>query len=293
MPPIHVALAAFVMLIWGGNFVVVKFGLLELPPLFFSMLRFLAVAAILAPFTRIPKDMILSIFLYATLLGTLHFALMFIALETIDVTAASILIQIQTPFAMLVSALVWRDYPGWRRIAGACLAFVGVMVIVGEPRFSGGLLPVAMVIGAAMAWAIANIMMKRIGSRVGGFALNGWMSVFAAIELTAVSFIFEGNQWPKLMDMSAIGWGAIFYQSVMVVILGYGLWYWMLRQHSVSQMIPITLSLPFLGILGGVVFLDEVLTWQLVLGGALTIAGVAVIVLREAGKSKHSGPPPK
>lgn len=292
MPLPHIALAAFVMLIWGGNFVVVKLGLTEMPPLFLSMMRFAVVAALLAPFTRIPRDMIGTVAAYATLLGAVHFALMFIALQTVDVSAASILIQVQTPFAMLVSALVWKDYPGWRRSLGAALAFVGVVVIVGEPRFSGGLVPVGMILVAAMSWAIANIMMKRIGERVGGFALNGWMALIAAPQLLLVSWWFEADLWPAFSEIGPVGWGAVFYQSVLVVIVGYGSWYWMLRRHPVSQMIPITLSLPFIGIMGGVLFLDEILTPQLVLGGALTMAGVAIIVLREARKAPKTPPPP-
>lgn len=286
MPPFHIALAGMVILIWGGNFVVVKIGLQELPPLFFSTLRFALVAVLLVPFTRIPRDLFGHVFLYATLLGTLHFAFMFIALETLDASAAAILIQVQTPFAMVISALFFKDYPGWRRILGACVAFAGVLIIVGEPNIGDDLVAAGLVVAAAMGWALANMQMKVLGDRIGGFALNGWMALIAMPQLAIASWIFEGNQWQLVAEMGAIGWSSVLYQSILVVILGYGTWYWLLRRHPVSQMIPLTLSLPFLGILGGVLFLDEEPTVQLLIGGALTIAGVAVIVLREARRAQ-------
>lgn len=43
---------------------------------------------------------------------------------------------------------------------------------------------------------------------------------------------------------------------------------------------PFTLLVPVLGIIFGILFLDEKLNWQLILGGLITIAGVAIIVLR-------------
>jgi O-acetylserine/cysteine efflux transporter len=43
---------------------------------------------------------------------------------------------------------------------------------------------------------------------------------------------------------------------------------------------PFTLLVPIIGVLSAALFLDEPLTWRVLLGGAATIAGVAVIVLR-------------
>ena len=70
------------------------------------------------------------------------------------------------------------------------------------------------------------------------------------------------------------------YQAVLVVVVGYGVWTWLLRQYEINQAMPITLLVPLVGVLSGVVFLGESLTLPLILGGLLTIVGVGIILIR-------------
>ena len=74
----------------------------------------------------------------------------------------------------------------------------------------------------------------------------------------------------------------LFYQVVVMVIISYALWYRLLRKYSVGQVMPLTLLLPILGVLSGVLLLGEPMTWQKVVGGLLTVMGVGVIVVRRA-----------
>ena len=53
-----------------------------------------------------------------------------------------------------------------------------------------------------------------------------------------------------------------------------------MRRYDINQVIPFTLLVPIFGVAGGVLFLGEVLTLSLMVGGCLTVAGVAIIVLR-------------
>ncbi len=68
--------------------------------------------------------------------------------------------------------------------------------------------------------------------------------------------------------------------AVMVTVVGYGLWYHLLRHHPVNQTMPFTLLVPVFGVVFGVLLLGETLTWRTVVGGLLTLFGVSVIVLR-------------
>jgi O-acetylserine/cysteine efflux transporter len=70
------------------------------------------------------------------------------------------------------------------------------------------------------------------------------------------------------------------FQAIAIVILSYWLWYRLLRRYSVNQTMPYLLLLPIFGVLSGVALRGEPLTWPMALGGLLTIAGVAVIILR-------------
>jgi O-acetylserine/cysteine efflux transporter len=273
------ALVIFVMLVWGLNFVVAKWGLEQFPPIFMIGLRFGAVALLLLPFVKIPRDKLGSILLLSFTLGCVHFSLMFTGLDGLDAAAAAIATQTQVPFAALIAAIVLKDKLGWRRSAGMALAFIGIVVMAGEPRLSGNLWPLFCVIAASFMWAVANIQIKQMGA-VDGFALNAYLGLFAAPQLFLASALLETGQLQALARADWVGWSSVAYMAVMVTIVSYALWYRVLRRYTVNQAMPFTLLVPVLGVLSAALLLNEPLGWRVVLGGAATVAGVAVIVLR-------------
>ncbi len=271
--------ALLVMAIWGLNFVVAKWGLAEFPPLFIMALRFLLVAALLLPVARMPRDKLLPIAALSVTLGTVHFPLMFTGLTGIDAATASIAAQAQVPFSSLLAAVLFKDKLGWRRAGGMAAAFAGVVVIAGEPRLAESPTPLLMILAASAAFAIASMQMKMIGA-VNGFALNGWMALFAAPQLLVLSFLLEDGQMEALATAGWWGWGSIVYMAVGVTIIAYGMWYPLLRRYEVNQTIPYLLTVPVFGVAAGVLLMDDPFTLRLVLGGLLTVGGVAVIVRR-------------
>lgn len=265
--------------LWGGNFAVVKWGLEELPPLAFVCGRFAMISLALAPFLRWPRGKWVPLILLSFSLGVLHFGIMFSAMDHIDAATAAIAIQLQVPFAALLAWIFFRDRFGWRRSLGTFVAFIGVVIIAGEPRFEGGLLPLAMVILAACIWSFTNIQVKWLGE-MSVFQITGWMAILALPQIFALAWIVEGNPVDAYLEASWIGWGAALFQAIGVTVLGYGIWYGMMRRHSVNQIMPLTLLVPVFGVASGVLFLGEHLTLPTTIGGLATIAGVAIIVIR-------------
>lgn len=270
-----------VMMIWGGNFAVAKIGMEQLTPLFFITLRFAVVALFLIPFVKPPRGRFAQVFAVSLTLGVLHFAFMFTALQTLDAAAAAITVQLQVPIASLLAWLFFKDALGWRRGFGMALAFLGVGVIVGEPRFEAQYLALALVLAGAFMWAVANVQVKLMGE-INGATLNAWVAIFAAPQLLAASLILEDGQWQALTQMDAMAVFAVLYQSLAVVVLGYGVWYRMLRRYDLNQVMPFTLLMPVFGVLSGVVVLGEELTPAFIFGSLLTLLGVAIIVLWRA-----------
>ena len=277
--PLHILLFLVVMLIWGLNLVVAKIGLEQLPPLLFMALRFGLLALILAPFVRWPGERWFQIFLISITLGFLHFSLMFTGLADVDAATAAITIQLQVPFAALLAALFLNDKIGWRRAIGLATAFGGVAVISGEPRLEGNYVAFLLVVAASLVWALANVQIKRLGE-INGLELNTWVSVFATPQLLLGSLLLESGQVEALTNADWRAYGSILYQSFAVLLLGYSIWYWLLKRYDVNQAMPFTLLVPLVGVASGVLLLDELFTWTLAAGGALTIVGVAIILIR-------------
>ena len=277
--PLHILLFVLIAVIWGFNFAIAKIGLDQLPPIFMMSLRWTLVGLLLAPFVKPPRGQWRPVLLVSFTLGFLHFALMFTGLRDLDAATAAITIQLQVPFAALLAAIFFNDKLGWRRACGMAVAFIGVAIIAGEPRLAGKYFPLALVIIAVCTWSVANIQIKKMGE-IDGMTLNAWVGVFAAPQLALASFILEDGQFAAL---AAADWrvlGAVVYQAVAVVIIGYGGWFWMLRLYAVNQVMPFALLVPGFGVLSGVLLLDEALTPALIGGGLLTVLGVGIITLR-------------
>ncbi|MBL8573489.1 MAG: EamA family transporter, partial [Hyphomicrobiaceae bacterium] len=149
MKPVDIALVLGVMFFWGLNFVFGKWAVVELPPIFAIACRFGLLALMLVPFVRVPRGHLRGIFLLSLTLGCVHFSMFFTGLSGLDPGFASIVAQSQAPFATLIGAVLYKDYPGWRRWLGMALAFFGIWVAAGEPRIGGSPLAIFLCLGGS------------------------------------------------------------------------------------------------------------------------------------------------
>jgi O-acetylserine/cysteine efflux transporter len=273
-------LSLIAMMLWGLNFAVSKLALAEFPPILLCGLRFAVVALLLAPFHPRPRRLGPVIALAATL-GLLHYGVLFSALTMIDASTAAIVMQLQVPFGAILAALVLREKFSWRDGFGMGAAFAGVALIAGAPRLETGRVGVALFVIAALAWALSSIQIKWLGP-INVFQLNGWLAVFIAIELLMLSVWREGSPLPAIRAAGWRGWTGVAYTSLAATIAAFGLWARMIARHPIGRMMPFMLTVPLFAILGGVVLNGDRITPDIVIGGALTIAGVAMMVLRRA-----------
>lgn len=281
MLPRHVALMLLCQLLWGVNFAVAKFGIDNFAPIFFVALRFSAVAVLLVFAVGLPKRAMLKRLIpLSVTMGVMHFTLIFLGMAKLDAATSSIAVQLQTPFAAILAAFFFGERLGWRRILGMVIAFAGVLLIAGEPRFSDDPWPLMAVIAAALAWAVGNIQVKALGDEVDAVTLNGWIAILAAPQLLLASWLIEGPQWAHIPEVSWQGWASLAFQAVVIAIFTYWIWYNMMRRYPVNQVMPFTLLLPMFGVAAGAVLRGEPVTWQLIVGGLATVAGVAIIVIR-------------
>ena len=278
LPMIGVLLA--VTVVWGFNFAVVKTGLGIVPPIAFVALRFGVVGVMLLPWLRWPQRRIRDLVVLSVILGVVHFSLMFTGMRGLDVATAAIAIQMQVPFAAILAAIFFKETLHWRRLTGMAIAFAGVVLIAGEPRLSGNLLPLFEVIAAACFWAGATIQIKHIADDVDVLALNGWVALLAAPQLALVSWATEHGQIAAIAGAGWRLWASVAFQALLVTIFGYSVWYRLMRRFSVNHVMPFTLLVPLFGVLSGVVVFGDELTPLMLIGGICTIVGVAIIIIR-------------
>jgi O-acetylserine/cysteine efflux transporter len=277
MSPRDFLLALVVVATWGFNFVVLKVGVGQIPPLLLTALRFALVALLVAPLFRLRTGQAAGVARIALVLGVLHFGLIAAGIRGVDAATAAIVIQLQVPFSALLARLRFGEMLGPVRAAGMAVAFAGVALLAGEPSRPDPL-SLLMLLGSAFAFAWAAVLIKNLGP-IHPVALTGWSSLMAAPVLFVLSFVLDGGPGPVLAAADWRGWGAVVYTALASSILAHSLWYFLLRRHAMNQVVPFTLLAPVIGILSGVAVLGEPLTWEKAVGGGLTLLGVAVIQL--------------
>lgn len=279
LPPRDVGAALIVVLIWALNFILGKVGLSEMPPFLMLALRFGLVALLLLPFLgRADRKRWPLVLAIAVVLGGCHFGLMFFGLAHVDAGPAAIAIQLTVPFSALLGYAFFGERIGRAQIAGMAMAFIGVYLLAGEPARMTSPLHLLAVVVAAFAWAVANVLIKRLGP-INVFSLNGWVALLAAPLLLAVSLACEHGQAEALAAAGWRGWGAVVYMAVASSVIAYGLWYFLIERYPMSRVVPMTLLSPVLAVVFAVLLLGEPLSWTMIWGGILTVGGVAVIEL--------------
>ncbi len=77
------------------------------------------------------------------------------------------------------------------------------------------------------------------------------------------------------------GWAALFFTTMMSSLIAHTAWYYLVGRYPVTSLSPITLLSPLFGIFFGVTLLNDQLTARMLAGGAVTLIGVLIVVLRE------------
>ncbi|MCZ4292519.1 EamA family transporter [Vibrio sinaloensis] len=269
-----------VVVIWGLNFSVIKFGLEEIPPILFSGLRFLVVAIPAVFFVPFPKTQVRNVIGVGLFLGVLKFSFLFVAMKS-DVSAglSSLLLQAQVVFTILLSVVLWKESLNRYQILGMTLACVGFSLFFYTAGGNATAIGITLILCAAGFWSISNIIMKRMG-HVNLLHFMVWVSLIPPLPLFVVSWYVETNDpLSVLLATTEQSWLSLLYVSYISTLIAFALWGWLLKNHPAAVVTPFALLIPIVGIVGSSLLLGERFTELEILGGILILAGLSVSVL--------------
>jgi len=270
----QILLALIVPITWGLGFTLAKIGMEQFPALLIMTIRFGIAGLILVWFTKPPWGHMREIFVVALIGSTIQYGLTYNGLKGIDASTAAILVQLEGPILAIMGAFLLKEKLGITRALGMGLAFIGVLIITGEPRLDGHLDSVILLIAGSAVWAVAQIMISRLKD-LSGITILAWVAIMATPQMFVASLLIEDGQWLAITTASFIDWSIILYLALIMTVLGYSVWYHLLSSVDVSKVSPFLMLLPITSIIAGIVLLDEKLTSSMILGGLLIMSGVA------------------
>lgn len=285
MPAAHWLLALSAVFVWGTNFVVVRWGLDELPPFLFAALRFGLSAFPLIFFVRRPAVAWRKLAAFGVLIGVGQFGLMFWAMRSdISPGLASLVVQSQVFFTIVLTVVIAGERMRPLQIAALALAVAGMATIAVHLDAQVTAFGVALTLLAAVNFALGNLVARSAG-RVDALGFMVWSSVFATLPLVLLSAAVDG---PAAMSAalgraSAGAWATVVWQAAANTLFGYSAWNWLLARYPAATVAPSALLVPVIGMATSAWLLGESLpAWKLQAAG-LVIAGLALNTL--AGRS--------
>ena len=285
----HILLVLLMNIAFGASFISAKIGVTQFPPFLFTSMRFLIIAIILLPFLKIHKGQMVNIVIISLLGGAFHFGFFYLALDSsTHISSVAILLQLGTPFATILSVIFLGEIIRWRRLLGILLAFGGVVILIFEPTVFSDLGGVYYSLLAALSISISLLFMKKLKD-IKVFDLQVWIAWTSFIFLALISFLIEDNQVLIIQTASLKAWSAVIFTAIVATGIGHAGFYYLLTRYDVSRITPLTLLAPVLAIVNSLMIthfsifdgFNETITLKILLGGALTLIGVGIVMIRE------------
>ncbi|MGV1869199.1 EamA family transporter [Agrobacterium rosae] len=276
----HIFLALITVFLWGFNFVVIKVGVMDMPPLFLTALRYFFAAVPLIFFLPRPKVPWKHMVVYGMVMGCAQFGLLYTAIKWgLPAGLASLVMQSQAFFTMALAVTLLGEIPLKSHIAGAAVAFGGLAVIGLERLNITAMVPLLMCVGAAFSWAIGNIVNRKVG-RVNAVSFIAWTSLVPVLPLVILSLVLEGPQAiaDGLALASPMTAMVVIYMAYGATIVGAGIWSYLLSRYPAGTVAPFSLLVPIVGFLGAYFAFNEEITLFEVIGSSLVVAGLALNV---------------
>ncbi|WP_369413501.1 DMT family transporter [Caldovatus aquaticus] len=288
------ALGGLFVLLWASAFTAARVAVAEWPPLWALAIRFLAVLPLLLPVVvlrqrrgagpRWPGRGDRGRLALMGLFGTAgYLAAAWMASARIPSGLVALLCATAPLFVAAGEVLVLR-----RRLAGAAwtglgLGWAGVAVLgLGRAGGFGGaeLSGIALALAGALSQAVGILAFAPARGRIDPWAANLGQAAVSALALLLGALALEGA--PPAAAGAATA-AAMAWSVLGVGVAGYALYFVMLRRLPPSTAAALQLLAPPLAAVLGWALLGEVLGWTDLAGGAITLAGLALL-LRAAGR---------
>jgi O-acetylserine/cysteine efflux transporter len=269
-------LAVLVMLFWGVNFVVIDWGLHGVPPLVFVALRFALVVFPAVLFIPRPPVRWRSLMLVGSLMSLGQFGFLYTSLALgMPPGLASLVLQIQAAFTVLIAFLAIGERPRQHQVAGVILGMVGLGIVAAG---RGGATPWAALLlslGAAACWAAGNVASRRVGT-ASGLSMTVWSGTIVPVPMLALALVVNGpaEVGHAFAHLILANLASTAYTACLASLLGYGVWNSLLARHSASSVAPFSLLVPPVGIATAWLVQGERPTPLVLVGGIVLLAGV-------------------
>lgn len=275
----------FVLLggIWSSSFLWIKIAVQEIGPLTLVALRVLfgllfGIAVILIGRVQLPRNV--KDWRPLLVLGITNVAIPFFLIswgeQSIDSAVAAILDATVPLFAIVIAHLsLHDDRITLSKLLGLLVGFAGVVVLMSRDirTSSGSLLGQAAVVIASIFYAGSSVYARKSTESTPGILRSVGPLLSSTVVMWIAAPIAES---PLRLPQLPITWVALLWLGILGSGVAFILSYYLIHAIGPTRTTMVTYLFPLGGVILGVSFLGEQLTWQLLAGAVLILASLAV-----------------
>jgi len=273
-------------LVWGFNWTAMKVAITDIAPFTFRTLCLGLGSGVLFAFLRaggqplaIPRDQWPRLALIAFFNITCWNLLIVFGLALLPSGRAAILAYTMPAWSIPLSVLLLGERLTGRKLLGLALGMAGMLLLVWDEfqRIQGAPRGALLVLGAAFAWAIGTLLLKKYPVRAPVAAITAWMMLIGGVPIYIGALLLE--DFSKLADVSlpsALG-------AAYNVFLAFAWAHWAAIKLATSVSVTVfslcTLVIPVVGVSSGMLFLGERPGWPEYLALAFVLGSLATVVV--------------
>ncbi|PZG37985.1 EamA family transporter [Spongiactinospora gelatinilytica] len=287
---------AIVYVVWGSTYLGIAVMIETIPPLLGAALRFLAAGLLLGAFLLVRKQgafrMSARQFGGAALVGVLLLTggngMVSVAEQYISSGLAALLVA-SVPLWLVIFRVLVRDRPNLMTFAGVLVGFAGVAALsltggTGGSSTQG----VVIILVASLSWSIGSFLAARMPMPPNPFAASTVEMLVGGLVLT-VGGLISGERL-QLAEISSRSWAGLAYMVLVGSLIGFTSYAWLLGNAPISLVSTYAYVNPVVAVLLGAIVLGESVTTQVVLGGLVIVAGVALVVSSSGRRRRPAEP---
>jgi drug/metabolite transporter (DMT)-like permease len=293
-----VLLMSCLIVFWGSSFVVVKEAMREgLTPVAVATFRFLIAGALflfalLLTGGRRRSGRVLverkdaPTLLVLALTGvTFFFIIQYTGIEMASASIAAIVVCLLSPILISVlSARIFKERLVNRQVLGIGVAAAGTFIVIassstgvqGNRSFLFGSLILLL---TPLLWATYTLIGRKIMEKYDPFLVVAHVNMLGGLCL--VPFSLAENSFYTVFSMNLHEWLAILYLSVTCSLLGYYIWFYVVKKVGAAVTSTFLFAEPLITAIFAVTFVGENLNLLIVLGGLLILSGVYLVTKKQ------------
>lgn len=287
-----ILLALLVTFLWSTSFILIKWGLAEIPPLTYAGLRYSLALLCLLPFAftkknkavikTLNRDDWLKLSLYGLLFIAFTQGAMFMGLELLPAVTVSLWLNF-TPIVVAVMAIFFlREYPTILQWGGATLFIAGIVIYFFPISLSEsqtfGLIVMTVGVLANSSSAVLGRDINRSG-KLNPFVVTVISMGVGSILLLTVGIVLQGLPPISTQNILYLLWLAVINTAIAFVIWNYTLRTLTAMESSIingTMLIQISV-LAWL-------FLGEGISFQEIIGMAIAVVGAVIVQLKKTAR---------